>query len=114
MVATRRIFPEGAVEAPFGWAWLERLGEEVSLPLFRRDLVQAFYATPLDRLVSKALADVKVLSSCPLPAAEDVSRPVDSDAGRLVLEHLRVVLLRESRVGEEVAEVHHFDGHLRD
>ncbi len=77
--------------------------------MFRRDLVQP-YVTVLDRLMSKVLADVNVL--CPLPAAEDVLRPFD--AGRVVLEHLRVVLLRESHVGEEVAEVYHFDGHLRD
>ncbi len=110
MVATRRIFPEEAVEAPFGWAQLERLGEVVRRPVFRRDLVQP-HVTLLDRLTSKALADV-VNVLCPLPAAENVIRPLD--AGRGVLEHLRVVLLRESRAGEEVAEVHHFGGHLRD
>jgi hypothetical protein len=75
MVATRRIFPEEAVEAPFECAQLERLGEEVRQLVFRRDLAQP-YVTVLDRLMSKVLADVNVL--CPLPAAEDVIRPLDA------------------------------------
>ncbi len=48
-------------------------------------------------------------------AAEVVSRPFN--AHRVVLEHLRVVRLLETHVGnngKEVAEVHHFDGPLRD
>jgi hypothetical protein len=54
MVATRRIFPEEAVQAPFEWARLERLGEEVSQLVFRRDLAQPYVTAP-DRLVSKVL-----------------------------------------------------------
>ncbi len=113
MVATRLIFPEEAVlvQEPLEWAQLERLGEEVSQLVFRRDLVQPYVpVTVLDYLMSKVLADVNLL--CPLPAAEDVIQPFD--AGGVVLQHLRVVLLRESHVGEEVAEVYHFDGRLRD
>ncbi len=35
MVATRRVFPEEAVQPPFERAQLERLGEEVSQLVFR-------------------------------------------------------------------------------